>query len=132
MNTSPTLSPNVESTDEDLSEQAHPGHGVPSQDPSSKAQFPLEPAEAERESHSVLMGGGVITGMAAGAAVGVAVSGPVGVVVGGALGAVAGALGSAAAGTLVTPESVGAVPAPRDEAGTGTPSTVARDARGSA
>lgn len=116
MNTSTTLPPNVKPADEDLVEQAHPGHGVPSQDTSPNAQFPLNSNEAKRESHSVLMGGGAIAGMAAGAAAGVAVAGPVGVVVGGALGAVAGVLGGAAAGTLVGPESSGAATAPADKA----------------
>jgi len=89
--------------DEDLAEQARPGYGIPSQDPRPAAQKPLEPAEAEREAGSVLMGGGVMVGAAAGAAVGVAVAGPVGVVVGGALGGVAGALGAAAAGPRANP-----------------------------
>ncbi len=84
--------------DEDLAEQARPGHGIPSQDPDPAAQIALEPQEAEREAQSVLMGGGAVAGMATGAAIGVAVAGPVGVVVGSALGAVAGALGGAAAG----------------------------------
>jgi non-heme chloroperoxidase len=83
--------------DEDLAEQAVPGHGVPSQDPDPAAQIPLEPLEAEREGHSALVGGAVVAGMATGAAVGVAVAGPVGVVLGASLGAVAGALGGAAA-----------------------------------
>ena len=90
--------------DEDLTEQAHSGYGVPSQDPRPAAQFPLEPEEAEREANSALMGGGVLAGAAAGAAIGTAVAGPVGVMVGGALGAVAGALGGAAAGTMVRAE----------------------------
>jgi hypothetical protein len=101
--------------DEDLAEQARPGHGVPSQDPDPAAQFPLAPGEAEREADSVLAGGGILVGAAAGAAIGVAVAGPVGVVVGGTLGAVAGALGGAAAGALVTPEE----PSPPDKAPAG-------------
>lgn len=84
--------------DEDLTDQARPGHGVPSQDPNPAAQFALEPLEAEREGHSVLMAGGLIAGMAAGAVIGVSIAGPVGVVVGASMGAVAGALGGAAAG----------------------------------
>lgn len=84
--------------DEDLTDQARPGHGVPSQDPDPAAQFALGPQEAEREGHSVLMAGGLVAGMAAGAAIGVSVAGPVGVVVGASVGAVAGALGGAAAG----------------------------------
>ena len=93
--------------DEDLSEQAVPGHGIPSQDPDAAAQSPLEPAEAKREADSVLAGGGVIVGVAAGAAIGVVVAGPVGAVVGATVGAVAGALGGVAAGPLVTPEKSG-------------------------
>ena len=85
--------------DEDLAEQARPGHGIPSQDTNPAAQYPLGPAEAERESRSVLTGGGVV-------------GGPVGVVVGGTLGAVAGALGAAAAGAAMTPEPD--APAPPD------------------
>ena len=84
--------------DADLAEQANPGHGVPSQDPASAAQVPLEPEEAQREAKSVLVGGGVIAGAAAGAAIGAVVAGPVGVVVGGTLGTVVGALGAGAAG----------------------------------
>lgn len=90
--------------DEDLAEQARPGHGIPSQDPSPAAQIPLEPEEAEREANSVLTGGGVMVGVATGAAIGSVVAGPVGAVVGGTLGAVAGALGGAATGTLVNSE----------------------------
>ena len=86
--------------DEDLAEQARPGHGVPSQDPDPAAQLPLETVEAEREANSVLVGGGAMAGAVAGAGIGVLVAGPVGVVVGSTLGAVAGALGGAAAGTL--------------------------------
>ena len=80
--------------DEDLVQQAHPGHGVPSQNPASAAQFLLGPEEAEREANSVLMGGGMVAGAATGAAVGVVLAGPVGVVVGGTLGAVVGAVGA--------------------------------------
>ncbi len=87
--------------DEDIAEQARPGHGVPSQDPDPAAQLPLYPEEAEREAKSVLMGGGMVAGAATGATLGVAVAGPVGVLVGGALGAVAGALGGVAAGSIV-------------------------------
>ena len=89
--------------DEDLAEQARPGHGVPSQDPDPAAQFALEPEEAEREAKSVLTGGGIVGGAAIGSAIGVAVGGPVGVVVGGALGAIAGAVGGAAAGAAMNP-----------------------------
>jgi non-heme chloroperoxidase len=90
--------------DPDLAEQARPGHGVPSQDPTPAAQIPLEPEEAEREAKSVLMGGGVMAGAATGAAIGTVAAGPVGGVVGATLGAVAGGLGGAAAGTMVNPE----------------------------
>lgn len=92
-------------TDEDLIEQAHPGHGVPSQDPSPSAQFPLEPGEAQRESRSVYAGGGILAGAAAGAALGAAVAGPVGVVVGGAAGGVAGAVGAAVATAAARPDA---------------------------
>ena len=111
----PSAAPPTRTTpaDEDLAEQARPGHGVPSQDPSPAAQMPLGPQEAKREVKSVLMGGGVVAGAATGAAVGIVVAGPVGVVAGAALGAVAGALGGVAAGTMVNPEdSSGATPAP--------------------
>ncbi len=103
----PYASPPPKSTpaDEDLAEQARPGHGIPSQDPSPAAQLPLEPGEAEREAGSVLTGGGTIVGVATGAAIGTALAGPVGAVVGGTVGAVAGALGGAAAGTLVNLEA---------------------------
>ena len=98
MNTSTNPPSSTAPADEDLAEQARPGHGIPSQDPDPAAQIALEPQEAEREAQSVLMGGGLVAGAATGAAIGVAVAGPVGVVVGSALGAVAGALGGAAAG----------------------------------
>lgn len=103
MNSFTTLQSNTAPADEDLAEQARPGHGVPSQDPDPAAQIALEPEEAERESKSVLTGGGVVGGAAIGATIGVAVGGPVGVVVGGTLGAVAGALGSVAAGAMINP-----------------------------
>ena len=104
MNPSATAPSNTASADQDLAEQARPGHGIPSQDPSPAAQMPLEPEEAEREANSVLTGGGVMVGAATGAAIGSVVAGPVGAVVGGTLGAVAGALGGGAAGTLVNPQ----------------------------
>lgn len=104
MNTLTSLPSNTPSVDKDLADQARPGYGVPSQDPRPAAQRPLDAEEAERESNSVLTGGGMMAGAAAGATIGVAVAGPVGVVVGGTLGAVAGALGGAAAGTMVNPE----------------------------
>ncbi len=97
-----TIAPsNSTPVDQDLAEQARPGHGIPSQDPDPAAQSPLEPDEAERERGSVLVGGGVIVGAASGAAIGGVVGGPVGVVVGSTVGAIAGALGGAAAGPLV-------------------------------
>src|SRR5659263_73232 len=98
MNLSTTQPTGVKPVDPDLTEQAVPGHGVPSQDPNPAAQLALDPEEAERESKSVLVGGGLVAGSAAGAAVGAAVAGPVGVLVGGTLGAVAGAIGGRAAG----------------------------------
>jgi hypothetical protein len=104
MKRSSTTPPDLVPVDRDLVEQAHPGLGVPTQDPTAAAQYPLTPDEAEREANSVLMGGGVGVGMATGAGVGVVVAGPVGVVVGGTVGAVVGALGAAAVGTIVKPE----------------------------
>jgi len=100
--TAPTRS--ARRVDQDLAEQARPGHGVPSQDPDPAAQVRLEPQDAEREAKSVLMGGGMVAGAASGAALGAAVAGPVGVMVGAPLGAVAGALGGAAAGGMVGAE----------------------------
>ncbi|MDC8773053.1 alpha/beta fold hydrolase [Roseateles albus] len=88
--------------DEDLAEQARPGHGVPSQDPDPEAQISLTVQEAEREGKSVFVGGGMVAGAATGAAIGVAVAGPVGVLVGASLGAVAGAVGGSVAGTVAT------------------------------
>ena len=115
MNSSTTQSPGVTPVDPDLAEQAVPGHGVPSQDPNSAAQVALTPEEAERESKSALMGGGIVAGVATGAAVGAVVAGPVGVLVGGTLGAVAGAIGGGAAGGLVNPEgTTRAEDAPKD------------------
>ena len=104
MNPMTTPLPDTPPVDEDLDEQAVPGHGIPSQDPDASAQVVLEPQEAEREANSVLMGGGMVAGMATGAAIGVAVAGPVGVVIGATLGAVAGALGGAAAGASANSE----------------------------
>lgn len=99
--------PGVEPTepvDPDLAEQAVPGHGVPSQDPSVGAQVGLLPGEAERESKSALVGGGVVAGLVAGAAAGAVMGGPIGVLVGGTVGTIAGALGGEAAGVLSEPE----------------------------
>lgn len=115
MNPSATAPSNAAPADEDLVEQARPGHGIPSQDPNPAAQFPLEPEEAESEANAALMGGGAVAGVAAGAAIGVMVAGPVGVVVGTTLGAVVGALGGAAAGAMANPEgSSSAETAPAD------------------
>ena len=100
MNPSTTPQPNTEPVDEDLAEQANPGHGIPSQDPSPAAQIPLQPEEAQREVDSALLGGGVVAGMATGSAIGVAVAGPVGVVVGAVAGAVAGAFAGSVAGAV--------------------------------
>ena len=50
--------------DEDLADQARPGYGIPSQDPRPGAQTALEPEDAEREAHSVLVGGGMMAGAA--------------------------------------------------------------------
>ena len=105
MNPKSPLSSKALPVDEDLAEQANPGHGVPSQDPTTAAQTPLEPQDAEREANSVLIGGGAMAGAATGAAIGVAVAGPVGVVVGASLGAVAGALGGAATGAAMGSEA---------------------------
>ena len=96
---------NSASADEDLAEQARPGHGIPSQDPNPEAQSPLEPEEAIREANSVLTGGGMMAGAATGAAIGVMAAGPVGVVVGATLGAVVGVLGGAAAAATANLQS---------------------------
>jgi pimeloyl-ACP methyl ester carboxylesterase len=104
MNPLITPLPDAEPVDQDLAEQAVPGHGVPSQDPDASAQTALTPKDAERESKSVLVGGGVVAGAATGAAIGVAVAGPVGVLVGATLGAVAGAFGGVAAGAAASSE----------------------------
>jgi len=96
MNPSATPQPHTAPADDDLAEQARPGHGVPSQDPDPAAQVRLEPEEAAHEANSTLVAGGVVASMATGAAIGVVVGGPVGVVVGASLGAMAGALGGAA------------------------------------
>lgn len=107
MNPSVTTASKTKPADGDIAEQAHPGQGVPSQDPDAAAQFALNPEEAEREAKSLLIGGGVVAGAATGAAIGAVVAGPVGIVVGGTLGTVVGALGVAAAGTMVNPADSG-------------------------
>lgn len=104
MNAAANAPSGIAPVDEDLAEQARPGHGIPSQDPNLGAQYSQQPQDQQREVESVLMGGGVVAGVATGAAIGVAVAGPVGVAVGAALGAVAGALGGAAAGAAAKPE----------------------------
>lgn len=114
--------------DQDLAEQAVPGHGIPSQDPDPAAQIPMDRNEAAREAGSVYMGGGVVAGAATGAAVGAAVGGPVGVVVGGTLGVVAGALGGAAAGSLAKPlDPSGTIPGPQEREVTRTGETRQED-----
>ena len=106
--TSPIPPPlDVKPADPDIADQAMPGHGVPSQDPSVAAQVGLSPEEAARESKSALTGGGLVAGLAAGAAVGAVVAGPVGVVVGGTVGAAVGVVGSNAVGASVNPKSTG-------------------------
>lgn len=105
---------NTTPVDKDLAEHAQQSHGIPSQDPSSEAQFALSPEEAEREANSVLTGGGVVAGAATGVAIGAVVACPLGVVVGGTLGTVVGALGAAVAGTMLSNEDssrVATVPA---------------------
>lgn len=99
----PPIPPNP--VDPDTEKQAVLGHGVPSQDPDSSAQVGLSHEEAERESKSVLIGGGLVAGVAAGSAIGAVVAGPVGILVGGTVGAIAGVAGSKAAGELVNPKS---------------------------
>lgn len=73
-----TPSPPSKVSDEDLAEQAHPGHGIPSQDPDLAAQFVLSPSETERETESALVGGAMAAGAGAGAGLGALVGGPVG------------------------------------------------------
>lgn len=116
MNPYATAQSHIRPHDEDMAEQAVPGHGIPSQDPDPKAQVPLEPGEAEREANSVLTGGGLVGGAVVGASIGVAVGGPVGVLVGGMVGAVAGTLGGIAAGTAMnTAEPDSADPLPEGD-----------------
>lgn len=105
MNLPTTPLSNSAPPDQDLAEQARPGHGVPSQDPDPAAQVALKPEEAEREGKSAIAGGSLLAGVAIGATIGVAVAGPLGVLGGGALGAVAGAGGGAAVGTVMNSEN---------------------------
>lgn len=100
MNPLSAPSSNTPSADDDLVEQAVPGHGIPSQDPEPVAQTLLSPQDSEREVRSALVGGGAVAGVATGATIGGLVAGPVGILVGATLGAVAGALGGEAAGTV--------------------------------
>lgn len=62
----PLITPltNIEPVDEDMAEQAVPGHGIPSQELNAAAQTAPEPHEAEREANSVMMGGGVVADVA--------------------------------------------------------------------
>ena len=115
MNPSTPYPADEKPVDRDLAELAVPGHGIPSQDPTPAAQVVLDPEEAERESKSVMMGGGVIAAAATGAAVGAAVSGPIGVMVGGIAGAVAGALGGGAVGMMASDPSSSEDEAPKDD-----------------
>ena len=54
----------IKPVDDDLAAQAHPGHGIPSQDPSSAAQFRLQPAEAEREAKAEQLRQAILAGKA--------------------------------------------------------------------
>ena len=107
MNSPPIQPMDTKPVDQDIAQQAVPGHGVPSQDPNLAAQVGLSPEEAERESKSALIGGGLVAGLAAGAAVGAVIAGPVGIVVGGTVGAAVGVVGSNAVGASVNPKSTG-------------------------
>ena len=64
MNSLTSQPTSAQPVDPDLAEQAVPGHGVPSQDPTPAAQVGLTPEETERESKSALIGGGVVAGSA--------------------------------------------------------------------
>lgn len=98
MSTPANLTSSTTPIDEELAEQTHRSHGVPSQDLDPAAQFALQPKEAKREAKSVLVGGSLVAGAATGAGIGVLAAGPVGVVMGATLGAVAGALGGVIVG----------------------------------
>ncbi len=105
MSSSDSPLPNtVPEVDQDIADQALPGHGIPSQDPDNAAQVALSPEEATREANSALTGGGLVVGVATGAAIGVALGGPVGLLVGAALGGVAGVLAGAEAGATANQE----------------------------
>ena len=43
MNPLTTPPSNTPPVDEDMAEQANPGHGIPSQDPNPAAQIPMKP-----------------------------------------------------------------------------------------
>ena len=51
MNPLTTPPPDTVPVDEDLAEQANPGHGIASQDPNAAAQTALDPQEGEREAN---------------------------------------------------------------------------------
>ena len=87
----PRHSPARSHQDQDLHHMAKIGHGVPSQDPSAQAQYPLDEAERLRELQSSFSGGGLLSGIALGAPLGMLCAGPVGVMLGCLLGAIAGA-----------------------------------------
>ncbi|MGB4117634.1 MAG: hypothetical protein WBK51_13930 [Polaromonas sp.] len=101
MNSPTTLPTDVTPVDPVVAKQSVPGFGVPSQNPESGAQVGLSREEAERESKSALIGGGMVAGLVTGSAVGAVVAEPVGILVGGTVGAIAGVVGSNAAGELV-------------------------------
>ena len=81
------------SRDMDLKNQARPGHGVPSQDPSPEAQIPLSDAERNREFTSSFSGSGLLTGAALMASAGGLYAGGTGLMLGGLIGAFAGVCG---------------------------------------
>lgn len=112
MNPSPRPAKARHAKDQDLVDQASPGHGIPSQDPDPAAQQAIGRDEAAREAGSALAGGTLVAGMATGAAIGVAVAGPVGVVVGASLGAVAGAVGGAVAAPPAAPPATSPATSP--------------------
>ena len=67
MNTLTVPPSSTSPVDEDLAEQAKPGHGIPSMDTRVAAQILLEPDEAEREVKTALTGGGWVAVAATGA-----------------------------------------------------------------
>ena len=66
MMTSTNLTSSNVAIDADLAEQAHLGHGVPSQESDPAAQFPLQAKEAKREANSALVGCSLVAGAASG------------------------------------------------------------------